>query len=163
MSSWFSIKGVKSIMRLALSAVTNIFIAKPTFYVCHSVGRQPFFSEGSRQKLWGRCGKAVLEEALCRFSVQVWWSGSSTLTISYVPVKFYCPNLTFSSVGWHRLQNLDEINHYTIKGFNTTGSMVFVAELASRIIDSDAWVYRADRDMETFDVNKYDWVPLKKM
>ncbi|PBK88818.1 hypothetical protein ARMGADRAFT_1084373 [Armillaria gallica] len=143
MSSWFSVKGVKSVMRLALSTVTNIFVAKPTFYVCHSVSRQPFFGEGSRQKLRGRRGKAVLEEALRRFGVQVWWSGSSTLTIS---------------AGWHRLQNLDKINHYTIKGFNTTGSMVFAAELASRIIDSDAWVYRADRDTETFDVNKYDRV-----
>ncbi|PBK88820.1 hypothetical protein ARMGADRAFT_1033797 [Armillaria gallica] len=144
MPSWFSVKGVKFIMQLALSAVINIFVAKPTFYVRHSVGRQPFFGDGSRQKLRGRRGKAVLEEALRRFGVQVWWSGACTLMIS--------------STGWHRLQNLDEINHYTIKGFNTTGSMVFAAELASRIVDSDAWVYRADRDTETFNVNKYDWV-----
>ncbi|PBK88846.1 hypothetical protein ARMGADRAFT_1033821 [Armillaria gallica] len=80
-------------MRLALSAVTNTFVAKPTFYVCHSVGRQPFFGEGSRQN-----------------------SGEGM-------AKPYSRRLSIAS-------NLNEINHYTIKGFNTTGSMVFATELA---------------------------------
>ncbi|PBK88840.1 hypothetical protein ARMGADRAFT_1033817 [Armillaria gallica] len=98
----------KSIMRLALSAVTNTFVAKPTFYAALLRRRE-------QAKLRGRHGKAILEEALCRFGVQVWWSGACTLTIS---------------AGWHPSQNLDEIYQYTIKGFNTTGSMVFATELA---------------------------------
>ncbi|PBK82072.1 hypothetical protein ARMGADRAFT_1038854 [Armillaria gallica] len=113
MPSWFSVKGVKSIMRLALSTVTS----SPSSV--KGAGKTP--------------GKA--------------WQSHT---------RGGSPSLR--SAGWHPSQNLDKINHYTIKGFNTPGSMVFATELVSRIVDSDAWVYRSDRDMETFDVNKYDRV-----
>ncbi len=79
--------------------MVDTFIAKPTFYVCHSVSRQPFFGEGSRQNSGEGVAKPYFEEALRRFGVQVWWSGACTLMVSYVPVKFYCPNLSFQQHG----------------------------------------------------------------
>ncbi|KAK0445074.1 hypothetical protein EV421DRAFT_1734788 [Armillaria borealis] len=115
MPSWFSVKGVKSIMELALSAVINIFIARPTFYVCHSVGRQPFFGDGSRQKLQGRHGKAVLEEALHRFGVQVWWSGTCTLTI-FKCIKIKKGRSWMLEQGYKGSDN--EIGRGAKKGFN---------------------------------------------
>ncbi|KAK0443031.1 uncharacterized protein EV420DRAFT_1485138 [Desarmillaria tabescens] len=81
MTSWFSVKGVKSVAELVLSAIIYIFVPKPTFYVCRSIGRQPFFEEGKiKQKLRGKHGKAILEEALHRhshglaFVAKPWWN-----------------------------------------------------------------------------------------
>ncbi|KAK0442619.1 hypothetical protein EV421DRAFT_1736133 [Armillaria borealis] len=81
--SWVFAKGVKSVVCLALSAVINIFVPKPAFYVHRSIGRQPFFEgDKTKQKFRGMRGKAILDEALRRFGVQVWWSGACMLTIS---------------------------------------------------------------------------------
>ncbi|PBK79076.1 hypothetical protein ARMGADRAFT_1041056 [Armillaria gallica] len=105
------------------------------------VGRQPFFKmDKTKKKLGGEQGKAILFEALCRFGAQVWWSGTCTLTIS---------------AGWHSSNNLSKLNHYTIRGFNTAGNLVFTAELANRVVDSEAWVYRAGEAAMTFEANKY--------
>ncbi|PBK83668.1 hypothetical protein ARMGADRAFT_1089101 [Armillaria gallica] len=141
MASWISAKGVKSVMKLALSAVINIFVPKPVFYVGKWIGRQPFFEgDKMKQKLWGKHGKVILDKALCRFSIDVWWSGACMLTIS---------------AGWHSSQNLNKINHYTIRWFDVAGNMVFMVELANRMVDSEAWVYRVNQSKETFDANNY--------
>ncbi len=55
----------------------------PVFYVGKWIGRQPFFEgDKMKQKLQGKRGKAILDEALRRFGVDVWWSGACMLTIS---------------------------------------------------------------------------------
>ncbi|KAK0473863.1 hypothetical protein IW261DRAFT_1569213 [Armillaria novae-zelandiae] len=141
MASRISAKGVKSVMKLMLSAAINIFIPQPAFYVHRSIGRQLFFKgDKTKQKLLGRRGKAVLDVALCQFGVDVWWLGACMLTIF---------------VGWHSSQNLSKIKHYTIRGFDIAGNMVFTAELADRMVDSEAWVYSANQLKETFDANDY--------
>ncbi len=33
--------------------------------------------------------------------------------------------------------------------------MVFTAELANRMVDSEAWVYRVNQSKKTFDANNY--------
>ncbi len=70
-------------------------------------------------------------------------------------LTFYRPILTFGSAGWHSSQNLNKINHYTIRGFDAAGNMVFTAELANRMVDSEAWVYRVNQSKKTFDANNY--------
>ncbi|KAK0447567.1 hypothetical protein EV421DRAFT_1733432 [Armillaria borealis] len=141
-SSRVVFQGVKSVICLALSAVINIFVPKPAFYIHQSISRQPFFEgDKTKQKFWGTRGKAILDEALRRFGVQVWWSGACTLTIF--------------GVGWHSSENLSKIEHYTVRGFDAAGNMVFTAELANRLVDSAAWVYTANQTKETFDTNDY--------
>ncbi len=109
--------------------MVDTFVAKPTFYVCHLVGRQPFFGEGSRQN----SGEGVAKPYSRRLSVtSVCRSGGQEHARSWYRMSpWNSTTLTylFSSVGWHPSQNLDEIYQYTIKGFNTTGSMVFTTEL----------------------------------
>ncbi|SJL15549.1 uncharacterized protein ARMOST_19050 [Armillaria ostoyae] len=123
MASWISAQGMKSVMKLALSAVINIFIPKLAFYMHQSISRQPFFEgDKTKQKLQGKHGKVILNKALCCFGVDVWWSGACMLKIS---------------------------------GFDAAGNMVFIVELANRMVDSKAWVYRADQPKETFDTNDY--------
>lgn len=58
-------------------------------------------------------------------------------------------------MGWHSSNNLSKLNHYTIRGFNAAGNLVFTAELANRVVDSEAWVYRAGEAAMTFEANKY--------
>ncbi|KAK0473637.1 hypothetical protein IW261DRAFT_1423548 [Armillaria novae-zelandiae] len=113
MASRISAKGVKSVMKLTLSAAINIFVPQPAFYVCWSIGRQLFFEgDKTKQKLLG-------------------------------------------SMGWHSSRNLSKIKHYTIRGFDIAGNMVFMAELADRMVDSEAWVYSANQSKETFNANDY--------
>ncbi|KAK0488184.1 hypothetical protein EDD18DRAFT_1110548 [Armillaria luteobubalina] len=128
-------------MRFSEQSGIYIFVPKPAFYVRQSIGRQPFFEgEKTKQKLLGKRGKAVLDVALRRFGVDVWWLGARMLTIS---------------VGWHSSRNLSKIKHYIIRGFDVAGNMAFTAELADRMVDSEAWVYRANQSKETFDANDY--------
>ncbi|KAK0215371.1 hypothetical protein EDD85DRAFT_798676 [Armillaria nabsnona] len=109
MASWFSAKISSSQCRYST--------------VGKWIGRQPFFEgDKMKQKLRGKRGKAILDEALRRFGVDVWWSGACMLTIS---------------------------------GFDAVGNMVFTAELANRMVDSEAWVYRVNQSKETFDANNY--------
>ncbi|KAK0235564.1 hypothetical protein EDD85DRAFT_792380 [Armillaria nabsnona] len=123
LQSCINLQGVKSVMKLALSVVINIFIPKPTFYIGKWIGRQLFFEEDKmKQKLQGKHSKVILDEALCHFGIDVWWSGVCMLTIL---------------------------------GFDAAGNIVFTAELANRMVDSEAWVYRVNQSKETFDTSKY--------
>ncbi|KAK0429570.1 hypothetical protein EV421DRAFT_1948284 [Armillaria borealis] len=142
MSSWLSRKGMKSIIELGLSGAINLFAPKPAFYVQRSLGRGPFFEQDkSKQDLRGEHGKRILEEARRRFGFQVWRSGVCTLALA---------------AGWHSSKkNLNRIKHYTIRGFNPAGKMVFTAELADRVVDSEAWVYEANKMGITFKGNEY--------
>ncbi|PBK91047.1 hypothetical protein ARMGADRAFT_1032121 [Armillaria gallica] len=126
MLSWFSFKGVRSVVELALATVINIFVPNHMFYVRQSVGRQPFFKmDKTKKKLGG-----------------------------LVVGNMHAHNI-FGSVGWHSSNNLSKLNHYTIRGFNAAGNLVFMAELANRVVDSEAWVYRAGEVAMTFEANKY--------
>ncbi|KAK0224446.1 hypothetical protein EDD85DRAFT_795886 [Armillaria nabsnona] len=125
MASWISAKGVKSVMKLALSAVINIFVPMLVFYIGKWIGRQPFFEgDKMKQKLRGKHGKAILNKALRCFGIDVWWLGARERACSQY---------------W----------------FDAAGNMVFTAELANRMVDSEAWVYRVNQSKETFDANNY--------
>ncbi len=65
------------------------------------------------------------------------------------------PILTIDRAGWHTSKNLNGIKHYTIRGFNPTGGMVFTTELANRIVDSRAWIYKANETTVTFKAKDY--------
>ncbi|KAK0451955.1 uncharacterized protein EV420DRAFT_1482301 [Desarmillaria tabescens] len=134
-SSRIYAQGVKSTVELALSGSINMFVPKPAFYVRKSIGRQPFFErDKTKQNLCRKRGESILDEALCHFSIR---SGS---------------------VGWHSSQNLSGIKHYTIRGFNVAGAMVFMAELSNRGVDSAAWIYRVNQTSITFKTHNYERV-----
>ncbi|PBK79003.1 hypothetical protein ARMGADRAFT_1172560 [Armillaria gallica] len=141
MSSWLSRKGMKSVVELGLSGAINLFAPKPDFYVRRSLGRGPFFEQDkSKEDLRGERGKRILEEARRRFGFQVWRSGACILALA---------------AGWHKSHNLRRLDHYTIRGFDSVGKMVFTAELADRVVDSQAWVYEANKTRVTFKGNEY--------
>ncbi|PBL04199.1 hypothetical protein ARMGADRAFT_1022668 [Armillaria gallica] len=138
MSSWFSTKastmiyGLKSVVNLGLAGSINMFVPKPI---------QPLFEwNKTKQTLHNKRGGIILDEAVHHFSAQIWWSGTCTLTIS---------------TGWHTSKNLNGIKHFTIWGFNPTGRMVFTTELANRIVDSRAWIYKANKTTVTFKAKDY--------
>ncbi|KAK0429784.1 hypothetical protein EV421DRAFT_1745124 [Armillaria borealis] len=142
MSSWLSRKGVKSVTKLVLSAAINTIVLRPAFYVQRSVSKQSLFGQkGGKQNLRGPWRKAILDTTLCRFGCQVWWSGTQTLAIG---------------CGWHRSNSLSGMDHYTIRGFNDVGRMVFTAELVIRAVDSDAWVYAPSRRRKNFKAADFD-------
>ncbi|KAK0187045.1 hypothetical protein F5146DRAFT_1004012 [Armillaria mellea] len=59
------------------------------------------------------------------------------------------------NTGWHISNNLNGIKHYTIHGFNMAGKMVFTTELASRVVDSQAWIYKANKTTMIFKARDY--------
>ncbi|KAK0197391.1 hypothetical protein F5146DRAFT_995079 [Armillaria mellea] len=125
MLSWFSFKvnntifGVRSVVELVLAMVINVFIPNPMFYVHRSVHRQPFFEMDKTKKNLG----------------------------GLVVRNMHTHNI-FSSSGWHSLNNLSKLNHFTIRGFNAAGNLVFMVELANRVVDSEAWVYRLPESLQ---------------
>ncbi|KAK0429776.1 hypothetical protein EV421DRAFT_1745117 [Armillaria borealis] len=126
-------QGMKSIIELGLSGAINLFAPKPAFYVQRSLGRGPFFEQDkSKQDLRGEHGLAV---------------GSVHTGIS--------SKHSAGQDGIQSKKNLNRIKHYTIRGFNPAGKMVFTAELADRVVDSEAWVYEANKMGITFKGNEY--------
>ncbi|PBK91242.1 hypothetical protein ARMGADRAFT_1031914 [Armillaria gallica] len=116
--------------RKACAVRHHQYLHREACVLCTKVGRQAVFLWGDRE-----------EAKTLRTMGKMWWSSGRTLAIS---------------CGWHHSNSLSKMDHYTIRGFNNAGSMVFTTELAIRVADSDAWVYTLNQRQEIFKPADFD-------